>query len=182
MFRRSRKPADPLAHVDPAAVPPRHARHIAEALSARQRWRDMQSSLRDGPTKDRLAGLGAQVDDGVLAVWATVQRLAEIERITAALDVDRVTDELKRVRRDPGADPAMVQALSDRFTSVQRMLNMVDDADRQLKLLEVRLGAAVARAAEVALVSNSDVVTAGDELAGVVTELSALRSALDEVG
>jgi hypothetical protein len=68
--------------------------------------------------------------------------------------------------------------------SVQRLLNTLDDTDDRLRLLDARLGAAVAQAAEVALdVAGPSAADALDaELAGVVDELAALRSALDELG
>src|SRR5687767_10027253 len=121
MFRRRRRDAtiDPLAHVDPAAVPRRYAGHVTSALETRRRWQQLTASMREGAVQARLIGFGAQVDAGVLAVWDTVQRMAEIERVVAMLDIDRVTAELKQVRRDPAADPAMVEALNARFTSVQ---------------------------------------------------------------
>jgi hypothetical protein len=136
--------------------------------------------MREGAVQSRLVELGTQVDTGVVAVWDTVQRMVEIERVVDALDLDRVTTELKRVRRDPAADPAMVEALNARFVSVQRMMNSLDDADDRLRLLDARLGAAVARAAELVLVPGGE-SPAGEELAAVVVELGALRSALDEL-
>jgi hypothetical protein len=183
MFRRKRRevPVDPLAHVDPSVVPRRYAGHVAAALETRRRWQQLAGGMREGAVQARLVQFGAQVDAGVLAVWDTVQRMTEIERVVDALDLDRVTGELKRVRRDPAADPAMVEALNARFVSVQRMMNSLDDADARLRLLDARLGAAVARAAELALMPGAD-TAAGDELGAVVVELGALRSALDELG
>jgi hypothetical protein len=66
---------------------------------------------------------------------------------------------------------------------VQRLLNTLDDTDDRLRLLDARLGAAVAQAAEVALGTGGvDAAGALDaELAGVVDELATLRSALDEL-
>jgi hypothetical protein len=68
--------------------------------------------------------------------------------------------------------------------SVQRLLNTLDDTDDRLRLLDARLGAAVAQAAEVALdVAGPFAVDALEAaLTGVVDDLAALRSALDEVG
>jgi hypothetical protein len=182
MFGRKRRDAttDPLAHVDPAAVPRRYAGHVAAALDARRRWQQLAETMREGAIQARFVEFGSQVDAGVLAVWDTVQRMVEIERVVAALDLDRVTSELKRVRRAPSADPAMVEALNARFVSVQRMMNSVEDADSRLRLLDARLGAAVARAAELALVPGVE-ASAGDELGAVVVELGALRAALDEL-
>ena len=78
----------------------------------------------------------------------------------------------------------MEVALGQRFVSVQRLLNTLDDTDERLRLLDARLGAAVAQAAEVALDVNGP-ASAGAldaELAGVVDDLAALRSALDDLG
>jgi hypothetical protein len=186
MLRRKPKaPPGPLAHVDAATLPPRWAPAVADAVAARRRWLDLVAGVRPGPLRDRLAQLGARVDDGVLAVWDTAVRAVEAERVTQALDADRVVDEYKRAKRDPAADPALVEALHARFTSVQRVLNSVEDTARQLQLLEARLGAAVARAAEVALVAGSggrDAEALGEELDAVVGELGALRDSLDALG
>lgn len=183
MLRRRSKaqvPVDPLAHVTPDAAPPRFRTAVADAVAARSRFAGVVEGLRPGPVQDRLLALGEQVDAGVLAVWDTVTRAGDIERVASGLDVDRATDDYKRAKRDPAADPALVEALRERFASVQRLLNAVDDVDDRLRLLDARLGAAVARAAEVALVASdasaADAVSA--ELGAVVGELGALRDSL----
>ena len=119
----------------------------------------------------------------MLAVWDTARRATEVERALATLDPDRVTDDYKRAKRS-GADPELEEALRQRFASVQRLLNTVDDTDRRLRLLEARLGALVAGAAEVALGVGGagDADALGVELDQVVSELATLRTALDEVG
>jgi hypothetical protein len=178
--RRSNEAADPLAHVDPSAAPRRFARSVADAVDARRRFRDLVAGLRPGPVRDRLDAMVGQVDTGVAAVWDTVQRAGEMERILAALDPERVTADYKQARRS-GASPEMVAATEARFTSVQRLLNALDDTEQRLRLIDVRLAAAVARAAEVALASGTGADELDAELAGVVDDLGALRSALDEV-
>lgn len=184
MFRRkSKAPVDPLAHVDPAAVPPAYAGAVAEALAARRRWQEVVAGLREGPTKERMAELGERVDAGVLAVWETVGRAADVERVAGGLEADRVTEDYKAAKRDPGADPALVEALRARFESTQRLLNATDGVADRLRLLDARLGAAVARAAEVALVASPEGTDAlGRELDAVVGELGALRDTLSSLG
>ena len=94
-----------------------------------------------------------------------------------------MTAEYKRAKR-AGDAPDVEVALGQRFVSVQRLLNTLVDNDERLRLLDARLGAAVAQAAEVALDVNgpasADALDA--ELAGVVDDLAALRSALDDLG
>jgi hypothetical protein len=180
MLRRRRRPEDPLAHIDPGAVSPRFARAVAEALVSRRRFGEVLTGVREGPTRDRLVAAGARLDAGVSAVWDIAQRATTIERTLATLDPQRVADEYKQARRT-GASPELEQALAQRFASVQRLLNTLDDTDERLRLLDARLGAAVAGAAEVALgAAGPDAL--GAELDGVVGDLDALRTALDELG
>lgn len=180
MFRRRPKPPpDPLAHVDPAGVPARFAPAVADALAARRRFDAILDRLRPGPVQDRMVELRAKVDAGVLAVWETVLRAAEVERIAEGLDAEEVLTRVKAARRDPATPPALMAALDAEFESVQRLLNVVDDVDAQLQLLDARLGAAVARAAEVAMVTASEPSPLlDDELDAVVSELGALRDSL----
>ncbi|MBA2281096.1 MAG: hypothetical protein H0W25_07655 [Acidimicrobiia bacterium] len=176
--RRPKAPPDPLAVVDPAAAPARFVAVVVDAVEARRRWAAVVAGLREGPVRERLAVLGEQVDQGVLAVWETVQRAGEVERVAAGLDADKVTADYKAAKRDPAADPALVVALQARFASVQRLLNAVDEVDDRLRLLDARLGAAVARGAEVALVAGAGTDELGRELDEVVSELGALRDSL----
>jgi hypothetical protein len=190
MFRRRRPsadqadPRDPLASVDPSSVSPRFAPAVAAALDARRRFATVVAGVKPGPSHDRLAAAGARLDAGVMAVWAAADRASRVESTLAALDPDRVTDEYKQAKRG-GSDPELEAVLAQRFASVQRLLNALDETDGRLRLLEARLGAAVAAAAEVALGASGGgtVADALDaELDGVVGELDALRRALDELG
>ena len=102
------------------------------------------------------------------------------------LEPERVTDEYKRARRD-GAEPAVIEPLAARFASVQRLLNTLEDVQSKLPVLEARLGAAVARTAELTLVSPAAAAPAeldalGHELDALTVELQALGAATDELG
>ena len=183
--RRSSTPPDPLAGVDPATVPPAYRAPVAAARRARTQFGDLVAGLRDGPLQDRLRELGARVDAGVLAVWRTASQAAEIDRVTATLDPERVTAELKRARR-AGADDEVVAALQARFASTQRLLNSRDELRDRLPVLEARLGTAVARAAALALTSPgsaaADIAVLEADLDAVVVELGALGAATTELG
>lgn len=172
-----------MAAVDPAAVSPRFAPRVADALGARARYADMVAGVREGPTRDSLAAIGERVDAGVLAVWATAQRATEVERTLTSLGPERVAADYKQAKR-AASDPQLEAVLAQRFASVQRLLNTVDETDDRLRLLDARLGAAVAGAAEVALgvAGAASPEALGAELDGVVVELDSLRRALDELG
>ena len=186
MFRRRRDEtpapaADPVAALDLAAVPPRLEPLVRGAIEARGRWTAIVAGLAGGPTADRLASLGERIDRGVLDVHATAARVGEIERVLATLDPDRATAAYKAAKRQAseGHPPPELAALEARFASVQRILNAAADADERLRLLDARLLAAVARAAEVAITADAATLHAlDDDLAGLVEELGALRGAL----
>jgi len=173
-----------VAALDVAAVPPRFRRLVDDAIAAQSRWRSLVSGLRPGPIRDRLELLGEQVGVGVLQIHATAVRVGEMERTVAALDPDDAADAYKRAKRAAadGQDPPELPALEARFTSVQRILNKLDDTEQRLTVLDARLDAAIARGAEVALTaSEADAVDLGEDLEAVVDELSALRAGLDAV-
>jgi len=176
--RRQPTPPDPLAGVDPAAVPPAYRAPVADARRARAQFDELVAGLREGPLRDRLGELGRRVDAGVLAVWRTATQAAEIDRVTSTLDPDRVTAELKQARRS-GATDDVVAALQERFASTQRLLNARDELRDRLPVLEARLGTAVARAAEIVLTSPA---SAGAEIAGLETDLERLVGELDALG
>lgn len=185
MFRRNRRAAqaseNPVDAVDVAAVPARLAAVVEEAVSARRRWIALVNGIQPGPLHDRLAELGSRIDAGVLEVHATAMRIGEVESVLAALDPDEATAAYKAAKRHAaqGAAPPEMDALEARFGSVQRMLNVISDAEGKLRVLDARLDAAVARGAELAITADSGAISALDtDLADVVSELGALRGAL----
>lgn len=191
VFRRRRSPdppgpPDPLAAVDPAAVPARYRAPVADALQARAQFAELVGGLRPGPLQDRLHELGDRVDAGVMAVWRTTTQATEVERVVATLDPERVAADLKEARRNQ-AEPTVVDALTARFTSTQRLLNALDDLRTRLPVVEARLGTAVARAAEIVLTSpagsaDHELSALQGELDTLVVELDTLATATREVG
>src|SRR5215218_6056398 len=103
--RRKARPADPVADLDPTAVPARYRPPVLDALAARQRFDELVATLRPGPLQDGLRELRGRVDAGVLAVWRSTTRAVELERVIDALGPERIADESKQAKRD-GADPA----------------------------------------------------------------------------
>lgn len=170
---------------DLSAVPPRLIRTVSDALEAQRRWHELVAALAAGPLADRMTELGARVDAGVADVHATAVRVGEVERILSTLDPNGAAAAYKAAKRQAteGNPPPELEALEARFTSVQRILNTSADAEEKLRVLDARLLAAVARAAEVALTADVGTLQLlDDDLGDVVGELGALRSALTSLG
>jgi hypothetical protein len=189
VFRRRRAAPDPIAATVVAdAVPARYRPVVADALRGRDQFGALLQSVDPGPLHDRLTNLAGDIDDAVMAVWNVVQHAARIERVVEALDIDRVTDDLKQAKRAQltgEGDAATVDAMAERFASTQRLLNSLDETRRRLPVIEARLGTAVGRAAELVLTSPlgpaPDLDRVHEDLVGVTEELDALRAAADEL-
>jgi hypothetical protein len=163
-------------------VPPRLRQDVWDVVQARQRWAQVVDTLAPGPLRARLAALGERIDVGIAEAYATARRVGEVERVVTALDPDRATSEFKAAKRRAvaGAPPPGFEAIESRFLSVQRLLNLIDDAEAQLGLADTRLTAAVARAAELAFTADVEALDGvGGEVDRVIEELDALRHAFD---
>jgi hypothetical protein len=184
MFRRRRRDPEPAAaaaasdFVDLTPLQPRWRRPVEEAVAARTRFRALAQQADGGPIADRLETLAESIDAGVLASYRTASRAQAADAALAELGPDRVNDALKNARRR--GNDAEIELLMAQHASVNRLLNSVDDAEDQLRMLDLRLDAAVARAAELVL-RPTDVAGAGVELDALVSELDALRQAMDSL-
>ena len=182
MLRR-RKAKDPIATIDATLVDEPWRSSVVAALQARAQFADVARSVAKGPLRDRIDEIGARVDAGVLASWDTAQRGSQGAKLLASLDPDAITAQLKDAkRRNPDGGPE-VDALTAQFDAVNKLWDGVDSAGEQLRLLDLRLGAAVARVAALAIAARTpdDLDAADAELTAVVDELGALSSALDDV-
>jgi hypothetical protein len=178
-------PADPVGVLDRSVVPGRLLGLVDAAIDGERRWHRVVGAVQPGPLAERLEALGQQVVAGVLELYAVAVRVGEIEGVLAALDPDDATAAYKAAKRraTDGAPVPELDALEARFSSVQRLLNVVADAEQQLQLLDARLLAAVARGAELAVTADPrGLTTMGADLESVVGELGALRTSLVTLG
>jgi hypothetical protein len=76
-----------------------------------------------------------------------------------------------------------VKLLADQHAALNALSNTIEDASERLRLLDLRLDAAVARAAQIVLRPDAIEELGGvdAELAAVVEELDALQAGLDAV-
>jgi hypothetical protein len=171
--------------LDRSVVPRRLLGVVDAAIDADRRWHRVVDAVHAGPLADRLDVLGQQVQAGVLELYAVAVRVGEIERIIDALDPADATAAFKAAKRRAadGAPVPELDALEARFSSIQRLLNVVADAEERLPVLDARLLAAVARGAELAVTADPrGLTTMGADLDAVVGELGALRGALVTLG
>jgi hypothetical protein len=187
-----------------AAVPPGPERAEIRPRSLSQPWRSYveraQGSQRrfagavrragTGPLAERLGQIGERVATGVEESWEVAQRGHALSEARREIDVETVAGELEatRARLDAGANretlARTLDALGAQLASARRLEDVIGRADAELRLLDARLAEAVTRALELSAQASdpADLGPLGDDIDGVVTEMEAVRQALDEAG
>lgn len=172
--------------VEPFALDEPWRSYVVGAQGAKVRFDRVVADMDPGPLRERLAGLAVRLEDGVDESWRIAKRGNDITGALARLDTEQPRAELAELHaaqagRPPSAATAKtIQSLQAQIASAERLEATADDAKDRLRLLDARFDEMVARAVEVSIGSGDSEVL-GDDVDGLVTELEALRSALDEV-
>lgn len=184
---RGAKPAaiDPFALTDP------WRRYVKDAQQARSRFDRVVASTRPGPLHDRLVDIATRMDAGIAECWRIAVRGHEIDGARRSLEVDTKNaryhlERIERGQREHGASDdtsaSTAQALRSQLAADERMAQIARDAATQLRLLDARFDEAVARATELSLSGDQlQLARLSDEVNDAVTEMEALRQALEEV-
>jgi type IV secretory pathway TrbD component len=174
--------------IDPFVLSEPWRRFVNEALQAERRFDRAVAKADTGPLRDRLAEIGARIDTGVRECWRVAQRADAIQDGMRTLDIESTKRELVDVERDlsRATDPRLErarEALRAQLRAAQRMIDAVEDAHSQLRLLDARLDEAVTRAIELSLRSagDADVAGLGSDVELLVSDMEALRAALEDV-
>jgi hypothetical protein len=189
---RSRRRAE---RIDPFTVQEPWRRFVQEALQARTRIAEAVDRAPSGPLHDRLHEIAARVDTGVDETWLIARRGQALVRARRQLDLARIDRQLAELR--PGAasagerdhpaevDPtvaSVVESLEAQRAAATRLDAVIDRTQSDLRVLDARLDEAVARTLELSARAGSDAAVAGlsSDVDDLVTEMEALRLALDE--
>ena len=193
MFRRRPREPDALAALDLTALEHRWRTAVEEALESHTRFRSLVHQSPPGPLRDRLEEIAVRVDQGVRAAWEIATRAQAASQTVRAMHLEEVTDRLKDARRrltraaeagaDTGALQAEVDLLLEQHGALNDLANGVDDAAERLRMLDLRLDASVARAAQMVLRPDAlqQLGRVDEELRLVVEQLTALQSGLDSL-
>jgi hypothetical protein len=185
VLRRAR---DPLADLDPTRISASRRPDAAGALDAARRYDAIVGRAPDGPVRDRLESLRADVHAAVREVFAAAERTDRRAATLGDLDPDEITRRLKEARRrlaraeEDGRDaPELREAaasLDRQLGSVHAVWDAVERAAQELHRVQLRLGEVVALAGALAA-DLPDLAV--DRIGGVADELQALRLALAEL-
>jgi len=175
--------------LDPFAVDEPWRQFVMDAQSARRRFDEAVRAMDRGPVRSRLAEISDRLDDGLAVTWRVARRGHNLMAARAGIDAPGISAELAQAEVIAGssADPRAgqtVEALRSQLRSAARMDAVIADTVSTLRLLDARLDEAVARAIELSGASSdlTHATAVDGEVDGIVGEMEALRSALEEAG
>ncbi|HEX3087773.1 MAG TPA: hypothetical protein VHQ23_03905 [Ilumatobacteraceae bacterium] len=172
--RRQRPGGRPIA-IDPFALSEPWRRYVSAAQSAQRRYNEIVKATAPGPLRTSMESITRNVQRGVEECWLIAKRGDEVDRALSRLDSTEL-----QARLDASTDDATRASLQAQLDAAKRIRATRDDTDRQLRLLNTRLGELLAQAAEVSVGTDttSDLGSAVDD---VVTQMESLRLAIEDV-
>lgn len=170
---RSRQPS--AITIDAFALSEPWRRHVAAAQAVQRRYRQIVTGVAGGPLRERLDTIAQQVQHAVEECWHIANRGDEIDEAIHRLRVPALRTQLERA-----SDDDTRASLTTQLAAAERLRTQRDDADQRLSRLTTRMGELVTQAAEVS-VSSDTTAELGSAVDEVVTQLEALRLAVNEV-
>jgi hypothetical protein len=168
--------------IDPFTLREPWRRFVQAALQAQARYDRTVAQAPPGPLRERLGHIGRRIDVGVAECWRVAQRGHALDDALAALDVPGAERRLAALEQEGGGAEEVVESLRARLATAARMREVADEARDRLRVIDARLGEAVARGVELSVRTGApvDVGALGDDVDDLVLELEALRAALEE--
>lgn len=178
-------------HIDPFALSEPWRGFVRGALQAQARFDRTVHAAKAGPLRDRLAEIGERVKTGVSESWQVANRAQDISTALEQLDTRDARAKLAALEQDTSQPSGRSsesrsrteESLRAQIASAERMDAVVNDAQDRLRLLDARLDEAAARAVELSVeASDEGMLGLSSDVDDVVTDMEALRQALEETG
>ena len=176
---------EPSARVAPSSLSEPWRSYAVQAQDSKRRFDQVVASVKEGPLRERLQQLSGRLDDGIDESWRIARRGHELVGAIGKIDTQSAARELADVRasvKPPGPTPAQADtmtALEAQLASAERLVALADRSRDRLRLLDARFDELVARTVEVS-VGSGDTDVLGNDVDGLVSELEALRIAMEE--
>jgi len=170
--------------IDPFAVNEPWRRFVSEAVQAQRRFAQAIKGMAAGPLQERLAEIGTRLDTGVEEVWRIARRGQLLAGARRQIDVRDAQWQLGQLPRAAEGSPQYqtAQALQAQIDTAARMDGVINETIARLQLMDARLDEMVTRAVELSVQADTsaDLGGLGADVDGLVTEMEALRQALED--
>lgn len=187
--------------IDPFTVQEPWRRFVQEAVTARNRFDEVVHRMPEGPLRDNLATIAERIHLAVEENYRVAQQGQALSKARRTIDVARIdrqraelttggelttgdaehADALPDLPADPVAQQ-VVASLEAQRAAATRLDRVQAEAQGRLRLLDARMDEALARAVELSAQSgaSSEVSALGADVDSLVTDMEALRQALEE--
>lgn len=171
-FRRSRP--RPFT-IDSFVLSEPWRRHVSSTQSIQRTYGTIVAGTPAGPLHDRLTAVTVQLQRSVDECWQIANRGDEIDEA-----LHRLKPSTLKAQFEHASDDDARTSLQAQLDSAARLTTLRDEADQRLTALNTRLGELVTQATEVS-VGIDPTEALGSGVDDVVTQLQALRMAVDEI-
>ncbi|MCU1453940.1 MAG: hypothetical protein JWN46_2086 [Acidimicrobiales bacterium] len=175
--------------IDPFGVNEPWRNFVVGALLARTRFGKALTTMRPGPLREHLTEIGGRIDDAVDEVWRIARRGQLLADARKQVDDTNARWQLQQLQTtsssqpDPSGTAAQTaEALQSQIATAARMDGLLSETRSRLQLLDARLDESVTRAIELSVQADtpSQLDPLVQDVDGIVTEMEALRQALDD--
>jgi hypothetical protein len=149
---------------------------------------EVVAGTRQGPLRERMADIGARVDESVEEAWRAARQGHALSQARKRIDTGSATRKLAELTSatGAGAGAALEQtgdALRAQLATAERLDRTIAEARQRLGLTNAKLDEAVARAAELSVAAHdvAQLQGLGDDVDALVDDLEALRLGLEEI-
>ena len=187
-IRKVRKPAP--EPIDPFRVGEPWRQYVQSAQQSKVRFQRSITQTKGGPLQDHLLAIGERVDSAVQECFAIAKRGYALDNAVDELDIRSIRKELSSAKADlETAGPerqttlqTTVASIQSRLASAQRMSDVTVSTKDRVRQLDAQLDELVARAIELSISADTPAAlgSLGFDVDSVVTEMEALRQAMDE--
>lgn len=170
------------ARVEPTQVSEPWRQRVSAALSARRRLDRAVGDVGPGPLRERLDEVARRLDVAVLECWTVARQGDKLDAAVTALGLEGIRARMA----SSGSQPeAVAEALRAQLEAGEQLQEVSRQTHERLRVLTARMDEAVARAVGLAARGSGAGEGAepiGTDIDGLVVELKALQSALEETG
>jgi hypothetical protein len=174
------------ARIDPFVLSEPWRQLVQATQAAQRKLHATVDGVADGPLKQRLADIAAQIERGIAQSWQIARRGDEIDDSVRALDPTALRSKLATLEDSnvtrPSADiEAAIGSVRSQLDSAARLKQQSIETADQLRLTQTQLDELVARANELKIGAAGDQLDAyAHDVDDIVLQLEAMRQAIEE--
>ena len=176
--------------IDPFRVGEPWRQYVQSAQQSKVRFQRSITQTKGGPLQQHLVTIGERVDAALQECFSVAKKGYALDNAVSELDIRQIRKELSGAQAELASAndsrratlETTVASIASRLASAQRLSDVTVSTKDRLRQLDAQLDELVARAIELSISAQTPdaLGTLGTDVDSVVTEMEALRQAMDE--